>query len=165
MENASRAMIIAGGILIGMLIIGALAYMFTELGNYQSDQVDKLEVEQLAEFNEQFLTYDRDNVTIMELKSLYNKIESSNEQYNDKNFNVTLTIKDTQPPMNSLIDSKEVEKLAVDLIKLSSSSIPTAAKENAKFESVEIKFRDNGTIQEMIFEDQTKTLPNADADY
>ena len=36
MENASKALIIAGSVLIALMIIGALLLMFSNLSNYQS---------------------------------------------------------------------------------------------------------------------------------
>ena len=38
MENASKALIIAGSILIGLLVIGALILMYDQIGDYEKAQ-------------------------------------------------------------------------------------------------------------------------------
>lgn len=40
MENASKALIMAGGILIALLVIGALVLMFNQLSYYQRTETD-----------------------------------------------------------------------------------------------------------------------------
>ena len=35
MENASKALLMAGGILISLLVIGALVLMFNQIGDYE----------------------------------------------------------------------------------------------------------------------------------
>ena len=54
MENASRALIIAGGMLIAMLIVGLLVFGYTQIRTSQQAQADEEEVQQLADFNQRF---------------------------------------------------------------------------------------------------------------
>lgn len=81
MENASNALLMAGGILIALLIIGALVMMGANLQSYQNNNDDLTKSSQIAEFNNQFEPYNKDNLTLMELKSIFNKIESNNVQH------------------------------------------------------------------------------------
>ncbi len=80
MENASRALMMAGGILIALMVLGALMLMFNNLSSYQEQNDITQEQAQVAEFNNQYLAYEKDNLTLMEMKSLYNKIQSNNVQ-------------------------------------------------------------------------------------
>lgn len=89
MENASKALAIAGGVLISLLVIGALLLMFNNLSDYQKvGEQDEREA-QMIEFNNQFITYLRDKVRGNEILSLMNrvvdyntrKVENSQEQY------------------------------------------------------------------------------------
>lgn len=57
MENASKAIIIAGGILIALVIISALALLFGEIGNVYKEEDDALIIKQLEENNRKFMTY------------------------------------------------------------------------------------------------------------
>ena len=78
MENASRALIMAAGILIALMILGALMLMFNNLSSYQDQNDMTKEQAQVVEFNNQYLAYEKDDLTLMEMKSLYNKIQSHN---------------------------------------------------------------------------------------
>ena len=40
MENASKALVMAGGILIALLVIGALLLMFNQVSDYQRSGTD-----------------------------------------------------------------------------------------------------------------------------
>ena len=82
MENASKALVMAGSVLIALMIIGALILMFNNLFSYQQiNQTDK-RTDQTIEFNNQFETYNREEVRGSELYSLLNRAID----YNRKNL-------------------------------------------------------------------------------
>ena len=74
MENASKALVMAGGILIALLVLGALLLMFNQVSIYQRNQSDLENVSQLTDFNEQFTRYVRNNLVGTDLISLANKV-------------------------------------------------------------------------------------------
>lgn len=74
MENASKALIMAGGILIALLVIGALVLMFNQLSYYQRTETDSEKTQQLAYFNKEYLKYTYDDIKGYELISLVNKV-------------------------------------------------------------------------------------------
>lgn len=80
MENASKALLMAGGILIALLILSALVIFFTNLAEYQTNQDNSKLATQIAEFNDQYEPYNKENLTLMELKSVYNKILDNNQK-------------------------------------------------------------------------------------
>ena len=57
MENASKALIMAGGVLIGILIISIGVYIFSSYAKYSSNAYDQMETAQIEQFNNQFLKY------------------------------------------------------------------------------------------------------------
>ena len=65
MENASKALLMAGGILIALLILGALIMMFTSLQDYQNTNDAQTKNSQIAQFNNQFEPYNKDGKTII----------------------------------------------------------------------------------------------------
>ena len=67
MENASKALIIAGSVLIALMIIGALVLMFSNLTNYQNTNIDTTRTAQIAQFNSEYETYNRQDVRGSEL--------------------------------------------------------------------------------------------------
>lgn len=80
MENASKALIMAGSILIALLIIGALLLMFNNLSSYQNVGEQDTKEAQVIEFNNQFETYNRKNVRGSELYSLLNRVVDYNRR-------------------------------------------------------------------------------------
>lgn len=80
MENASKALIMAGSVLIALMIIGALLLMFNNLSSYQEVDTQTTREAQVIEFNNQYLTYHRDNVRGSELYSLLNKVIDYNKR-------------------------------------------------------------------------------------
>ena len=74
MENASKALIMAGGILIALLVIGALVLMFNQLSYYQRTETDSEKTQQLADFNKEYLKYTYDDIKGDELISLVHKV-------------------------------------------------------------------------------------------
>ena len=98
MENASKALIMAGGILIALLVLGALLLMFNNLSDYQKSNSDLTESGQLATFNEQFTQYERDDLTGTEVISLANMVYDYSRRSGkvgelDYSQKITLTVK------------------------------------------------------------------------
>lgn len=80
MENASKALIMAGSVLIALMIIGSLLLMFNNLSNYQNTNVKNTREAQIVEFNNQYETYNRTDVRGSDICSLLNKAEDYNER-------------------------------------------------------------------------------------
>lgn len=57
MENASKALIMAGGMLIALIIISILVVLFGNIGDVYYEQGESLTVEQLEEYNRKFAVY------------------------------------------------------------------------------------------------------------
>ena len=57
MENASKALLMAGVILIALLVIGALMSMFNQLTSYQIGKSGMEVVDSIAEYNQGFTRF------------------------------------------------------------------------------------------------------------
>ncbi len=80
MENASKALIMAGGILTALLVIGALMLMFNQLGSYQRSNSNAEKNSQIAAFNREFEKYAESDVKGTDIISLANKIIDYNKK-------------------------------------------------------------------------------------
>lgn len=80
MENASKALLMAGGVLIALLVLGALLLMFNQLSHYEKSSSDFKEVTQLSQFNDQFAQYARNDLAGTDLISLVNKVIDYNQK-------------------------------------------------------------------------------------
>lgn len=106
MENASKALLMAGGILIAIIIISLLLIMFNQIGNYQKSQNNDSKEAQLAAFNRDFERYTEDEIKGVDIISLINKVHDYNTKqeavisgtstttstYIDYNIKIELTV-------------------------------------------------------------------------
>ena len=81
MENASKALIMAASILIGIVIISAFILMMSNLTNYQEKSYQSNLSDQITEFNNQFTTYARDGIRGSDMISLMNRVVDYNTRY------------------------------------------------------------------------------------
>lgn len=84
MENATKALIIAGGMLLAMMIVGLLVWGYTNLSETRQAQVDAEELEQLAEFNQRFEAYNKGSVRGYQMISLANLADDFNSKYSEE---------------------------------------------------------------------------------
>ena len=81
MENASKALLIAGGVLVSILVITVFIYMITRISEFRRSNEDLARIENVSEFNKRFTNYQRDDVQGYELLSLIHNVIDYNEQY------------------------------------------------------------------------------------
>ncbi len=112
MENASKALIIAGSILIALMIIGAVLLMFNSLSNYQNIQDKDTKEAQIVKFNNQYETYNRDNVRGSDLYSLLNRVADYNRRKSEVGVNNEDEGVDSQfQPMTIIVSFKDNNNL------------------------------------------------------
>lgn len=81
MENATKALLISGGVLIGLMVISIGVYLFTTYsGNtYVYDQ--HMQENEIKKFNVNFTKFEgRDDITIHEILTLANFAKQYEEQ-------------------------------------------------------------------------------------
>ncbi len=80
MENASKALTIAGGILIAVMLAVLVYYVFNHWGDSQRLEQEEVEVQRVSDFNKSYLSYEK-VLYGSELLGLANKMSD----YNDSN--------------------------------------------------------------------------------
>lgn len=85
MENASKALIMAGGVLLAILIIAMLIYMWSNTSSFISSQDDEKELQQIVSFNKQFESYQKSVLRGADVASVINKVRNNNSAYADNN--------------------------------------------------------------------------------
>lgn len=80
MENASKALIIAGGILLSLLIISLLVMFYSDIKELMNTKNNVDITQQVAEFNKQYDVYYRDNLYGSDILSIANKIDDYNKR-------------------------------------------------------------------------------------
>ena len=83
MENATKALEMAGSVLIGVLLLGCILFAYTRMTELK-DTEHKAEVtDQAKDFNLDYEAYNRDNLYGSDMFSLANKLEDYNKKEAD----------------------------------------------------------------------------------
>lgn len=94
MENATKALIIAAGVLIGIMILSIGTYLYYSLGTYVDQTKQEIEQNAISRFNTQFLNYKNIEVdkngkeyasfqlTIQDIITVANMAYENNKSYN-----------------------------------------------------------------------------------
>lgn len=146
MENATRALTMAGGILIALMILGALFLMFNNLSSYQNQNDTSTKSTQIAEFNNQFEPYNKkDNLTLMELHSVYNKVNSNNTK--NPEYKIEMIYE---------FNSNHEDGNLKENFKSNFTAIEEAEKMNSTFSCINIENKGvDGRISKIVFKDTT----------
>lgn len=111
MENASNALLIAGGVLIGVLILSLAVYLFAIFGSTSADINQRTTEQQLAQFNSKFTVYESSDFkwTIYDIVTVAGYAHENNKYYTDNmteaeansadfnnNYKITVKLKGSQ---------------------------------------------------------------------
>ena len=81
MENASKALSIAGGILIAMMVISLGVYLFINARDVGTSYEQGMETGEIQKFNSNFISFEgRDDVTIQEIVTIAKFAKQYEEQ-------------------------------------------------------------------------------------
>lgn len=92
MENATKALIIATSVLIGILILSLGVSLFGILRGYVTDTESEIERNNIRQFNEQFLKYDRKtDLTIQDVVTAQNLALEINNSFSNYDTSIKAT--------------------------------------------------------------------------
>ena len=80
MENAAKALTIAGTILISVLVISAVVFMYRDLTSVKRQDAENQKVQEITDFNKSFESFDK-TLNGAKMLSLANKIQDYNTKY------------------------------------------------------------------------------------
>lgn len=81
MENAAKALTIAGGVLIAIIVVATLWYSFQQWGILPQAKDDNEKISQEVEFNKEFESYNKQNLYGTDIITVINKAMANNEKY------------------------------------------------------------------------------------
>lgn len=81
MENAAKALGIAAGVLLAVILMSLIAYFFSNISEWPQQQDDMESAEQLAKFNKEYEVYEKSQMYGVDVISCLNKAKSNNEKY------------------------------------------------------------------------------------
>ena len=101
MENVTKALIMAAGILLAIMILSLLVIFGSRLSGYFSQEHDSKIIEQDTKFNAQFENYNQETIRGNELMSVMNKVV---------NYNTAITDTEEYEKVKMSVDFKGKEK-------------------------------------------------------
>ena len=159
MENASNALIIAGGVLIGVLILSLAVYLFADFGSTSAEINKKTEEQQLVQFNSKFTTYEStekkwtvyDVVTVAGYARENNKYYTDSESdglvdntYFENNYKITVRFES----INGTTDN--LQNYSTDYYNNAIQDDQKNVTELPRY-SCNITYHDNGMVKSLIF--------------
>ena len=98
MENASKALIMAAGVLIGLMILSLAVYLFATFGATSAEMHDRIDADRINQFNAQFTSYEgKGDITIYDVITVVNLAKDNNEYYSltestDSNYYISVIL-------------------------------------------------------------------------
>ena len=130
MENASKAMLISGGVLIAMLVISIGVYLFANYSNIGSSYEQKMESTEIQKFNVNFTKFEgRDDITIHEIVTL---VEFTKQYKKQTEIDIPVTIGSDELKDN---DTVELIKANMDIV----------------FELQDLEYNNSGKVKSIYF--------------
>ena len=108
MENASKALIIAGSILIALLLVSVGIMLFNGSSGLFNSARSKMTDQEKSLFNSTFTAYEGSNISGSSVKELLRTVIVNNE---DKENNPTVTVNGQAPTVSTKIGDKEVKNV------------------------------------------------------
>ena len=142
MENASKALIIVGSLLMSMMVIGLLVFMFNNISDVKQTESDAEFVEKSNYYSSKFESYNR-KIYGSELLSLTNLCEDYNRVQGEMRGYEEITIKvkiNRQIDVNGIIYFSSSGNQTSDDIFLGKEKI------ESKIEEYEVAFKNNSTM-------------------
>lgn len=94
MENVAKALLLAGAVLIGVLLLYNFTSAMNTTGQFTESYTDKIQKDQTAQFNSDFTKYVATNMNMYEVVTLLNKVLYINEGINFDKSNLNyITVK------------------------------------------------------------------------
>lgn len=80
-DNIAKLLQIAGGVLIGVILLSLVSYFFSSIGLLPSIEDERETAEQLSKFNLEYEIYDKKGMYGVDVISCLNKANSNNKKY------------------------------------------------------------------------------------
>ena len=147
MENATKAMLIAAGVLIGIMIISLGVALFAELDTYVESSYEQIRFNEQNSFNAKFTKYIRNDLTIHDVITAANLANENNNSYNateeERGNQSSLYV---AVYLNGIAIESNIQDKTVDLL--------TNNKKTYKCESTNVRYSENtGRVYEIYFEE------------
>lgn len=121
MENASKALLMAAGVLIGVLILSLAVYLFANFGTASAEIHKQRDMNEINKFNTQFTSYEGKECTIHDIVSVANLAINNNTNYSltaqtGNNYYITVNIQSGQQNLQKYLLNTTTSKIDNDKV-------------------------------------------------
>ena len=141
MENASKALIMAGGVLVALMIIMITVYLVQAAGGLSQTYYNKLEQDRINAYNDKFYRFCK-NINGQEMVTLINLMAEINEKEERK---ISLYISGHE--VSNIKDISNNQNAIIEI--LNKTDISTTASPMYEFKSME--YYDDGYLKAIKF--------------
>lgn len=118
MENASKALIMAAEVMIGVLVLSLMVYLFISFGSNSAQINEQMDETKLAEFNSQYDKYNgKNDVTIYDIVTLANLARENNKYYELTGLNKSARSNNSNYYISILLGSEYLEEKTAAYLK------------------------------------------------
>ena len=169
MENATKALLIAAGVLIAIMVISALVLMFDRISKVSQTEQDTLVAQQLTEFNREYEAFNRRDLWGEQIISVMNKMLDNNNKYatlDEDNYMMDISVKFTV--IDDFFNKKKEGTTYSTLVSFSQKFAEAQRTEDQLtelkrklFKCVSVEYNEEtGRVQKMYFEEVDPSDPN-----
>lgn len=138
MENASKALLMAGGILIAIIVLSAFVLSYTYMTSAKQAQIDQELQEEILNFNTPFLAFNKKAMYGVDVISILNLAINNNKIYNTKSgeeYYVNISFKLTKDSVQDAVYQYKLDQTTSRWdIQLDERANIGYGEENLKFE-------------------------------
>lgn len=171
MENASKALLLAGGVLVAIIIIAILVYVFSAPSAMQDELTITKNAEQLEAFNSGYEAYNKKAMRGLDIITLINKARDNNIKNPEQRVDIVVSIDTSVSTFDGLTESSYTftDETTNDYEKLLNGKTEdtkhiTQFKSQRYFKCTKIEYK-AGRIIKMTFEDITSHVLANMSDY
>ena len=150
MENASKALIMVAGVLIGILIISLAVYLFVDFGTRASEVNSKVAEQQVVQFNNKFTSYEgKNDLTIYDVVTVASYAYENNLYYQDVLNEYKIEVYLANPVLRQIQDN--INETKISLINSDKNSINSANLNLPTYSCKVTKYHNNGRVYKIQF--------------
>ena len=109
MENASKALMIAGAVMLAILVMTVGVYFSKSIAEHSAETYKKLEEHKKNEYNQKFFNYDNKDITIEDIATLIYLAKSCNDSGDTER--VTVNLKKCKDVFDEIDFNKNISEL------------------------------------------------------
>lgn len=150
MENASNALLLAAGVLIGVLILSLMVYLFIDFGSTSAEINSQITEQQLSQFNSKFTSYEgQEELTIYDVITVASYANENNIYYKDNLDNYKIIIYLSNPSTSQIQDN--IENIKLSLIENDKNLLTSTNLNLPTYSCKVLSYYPNGRVHEIKF--------------